>query len=41
MCVAKVLPSAVLIVKIPVPESKDVDITPATFVVPILSTSPY
>ena len=40
MCVGKELPSAVLIVKIPVLESNDVDETPATATVPILSINP-
>ena len=40
MCVVKELPSAVLIVKIPVLESKDVDDTPATDTVPIESIKP-
>ena len=40
MCVGKELPSAVLIVKIPVVESNDVDETPATLTVPIESINP-
>ena len=40
MCVGKELPSAVLIVKIPLVESNDVDETPATATVPILSINP-